>query len=517
MSAPSSVGTRRGAVLVVGTGGLGTPCAWALADLGVPRLVLVDPDRIEPSNLPRQLLFRPGDVGRPKAEVAAERLRRPRLEVEAHVLAFDRDTAPALLATAAVVVDATDGAATKDLVHALGVRAGLPVIHAAALGHEGRVFDVPAGGRPCFACLFGVGGGEAGDTCARFGVLPSVTATVGFLAAHLAAERLGTPRAPSRGLRVLDGLAGRALTLGAVADAACPVCAGPADAPLPLLTGPAACGAPAASPPPAAPHLPTLTGSEGVLDLREEACPMNLLRARRALDRAAPGEIVELWLGEEGVATVPGGLARLGHVEVSRAPVGRALSLRVRRGDGAAAPVGSDAWLRRFARQIVLPEVGEEGQRRLSAATVEVGGAGEGFVAAAWVLACAGVGRLVLRGAGERIVADRACAFPFEPTDAGRSEAEALAEALARHGIAGTADGASGEARGGEPEPWLVLTVGGERPFRAPCRARGALASAEGALAADHALRRCLALSPAVPFLVGDGATLATGDPTPSA
>ena len=179
MNGPAPEGAREGTVLVVGVGGLGTPCAWGLAELGVARLLLVDPDRIEPSNLPRQLLFRPVDVGRPKAVVAAERLARAGLVVQARVERFDRTTAPALLSSASVVVDATDGAATKDLVHALALRAGLPVVHAAALGHEGRVLDVPAGGRPCVACLFGIGGGEAGDTCARFGVLGSITAAIG--------------------------------------------------------------------------------------------------------------------------------------------------------------------------------------------------------------------------------------------------------------------------------------------------------------------------------------------------
>ncbi len=516
MSGAPPAGAREGTVLVVGVGGLGTPCAWALADAGVLRLVLVDPDRIEPSNLPRQLLFRPEDVGRRKAVVAAERLAREGLSLDARVERFDRATAPSLLATADVVVDATDGAASKDLVHALAVRAGLPVVHAAALGHEGRLLDVPAGGRPCVACLFGVGGGEAGDTCARFGVVPSITAAVGFLAAHVALERHARPRAPSRGLRVLDGGAGRALTLDAVADPRCPVCGAPPDAPLPALADPAPCGDGGDGGDVPRPDAPGIHASGGVLDLRDEACPMNLLRARRALDRAAPGEVVELWLGAEGIATVPDGLAHLGHAILSRAPIGGALALRVRRGAGARAPVGSDAWLRRFARQIVLPEVGEEGQRRLADASVEVGGAGDAFVAAAWVLACAGVGTVRLRGGAPRLEAARARAHPFVPADAGRSEAEALADALTRHGIAGAAVVAAADGTALRAARTLRIDVGDGVPSEAACRSRGALALAEGALAADRALRRCYGLEPAAAFQVRDDATIVAtgGDPS---
>ncbi len=237
---------------------------------------------------------------------------------------------------------------------------------------------------------------------------------------------------------------------------------------------------------------------------------MNLLRARRALDRAAPGEVVELWLGEEGIATVPDGLAHLGHVVVSTQPLGPALALRVRRGTGARAPAGSDAWLRRFARQIVRPDVGEEGQRRLADATVEVGGAGDALVATAWVLACAGFGTVRLSG-GERLDATRARAHPFEAADAGRPEVAPLAAALARHGIAGDAIVAEDDRAGTVPAGTLRVRVGDGAILDVPCRARGPLALAEGALAADRALRLALGLAPAAAFVVRDDATIAVG------
>ena len=166
-------GVSRATVVVVGVGGIGSPCAWALARAGVGRLRLVDFDRVEESNLPRQVLFSSADVGRPKAVVAAEALARHGIALEPVVARFDLAGGPVLVAGADVVVDATDGAATKTLVHAVSVRAGVPFVHAAALGAEGRVLDVPPGGKPCLACLFGTLAGEGdGDTCASVGVCP---------------------------------------------------------------------------------------------------------------------------------------------------------------------------------------------------------------------------------------------------------------------------------------------------------------------------------------------------------
>ncbi len=188
-----------GTVLVVGVGGLGTPCARTLADANVARLGLMDPDVVDTSNLPRQLLFDAADVGRHKAEVAAARLHRPGLVVRAIVARFDATTARDALRGIDVVVDATDGAASKDAVHGLAVAAGLPVVHAAALGSEARVFDVAAGGRPCLACLFGLlATGDDADTCARFGVFPGVVRAAGELAAAAALDRLAAPRARRR-------------------------------------------------------------------------------------------------------------------------------------------------------------------------------------------------------------------------------------------------------------------------------------------------------------------------------
>lgn len=422
------VAPERATALVVGVGGLGCPAAWALADAGVATLILVDPDVVEASNLPRQVLFGEKDVGRPKAVVAAERLARPGLSIVPVVGRFDADSGPPLLARADVAVDATDGAATKDLVNALAVRAGVPYVHAAALAHEGRVLDVPAGGRPCLACLFGSGAADDRDTCAALGVMPGVVGAAGFLAARAALDLLASPWGPSKGLRVLDLLAGRGVTLEAVAEGSCPACGAGARSVLPT---------PREAPRPVDALGPAVLPA-GALDLRHESCPMNLLRARRAVDRMPDGGEIEVWLGEEGAATVPDGIAAQGHAILLRERVGDALRIRIRRRGGMVvsaqgsvpAPIRADErWLSRFARQVVLPEVGEEGQRRFGEATVLVAGKGDAASACAVYLAAAGVGTVVVGDPGE--VGDaRAGRWPFRAAAAATPRRRALAETI---------------------------------------------------------------------------------------
>ncbi|MFO0933078.1 MAG: sulfurtransferase TusA family protein [Planctomycetota bacterium] len=154
--------------------------------------------------------------------------------------------------------------------------------------------------------------------------------------------------------------------------------------------------------------------------MRDEACPMNLLRARRAVAALVPGTTLEVWLGEEGAATVPSGLASLGHAVVASAPRGAGIVLTVRRGPGLGSPgAGSgpvspeadgDGWLRRFARQIVLPGVGEDGQRRWGETHATVAGTGDAADACAETLTRGGfasVRRVARDGDADVVVGTR--------------------------------------------------------------------------------------------------------------
>jgi molybdopterin/thiamine biosynthesis adenylyltransferase len=180
----TSARTSAGSVLIVGAGGLGCPAALALAAAGVTRLGVVDDDRVDATNLHRQVLFADADVGELKAEAFARALARrfPAVVVTAHTVRFEVDNARELVAAYDVIVDGTDNFATKFLANDAAVLARKPLVHGAAVGLGGQLVTVPAGGRPCYRCLFeepppaGVG-----PSCAEAGVLGPVPGVIGAL------------------------------------------------------------------------------------------------------------------------------------------------------------------------------------------------------------------------------------------------------------------------------------------------------------------------------------------------
>lgn len=357
-----------GHVLVVGAGGIGCPALWGLTmEAGVERVTVVDPDVVERSNLPRQFLFAEEDLGRPKAHAAVARFHAGDggTTIQPVHARLDDGNFAALTEGVDVVIDATDGAQTKDWLNHAAVSSQLPLVHAAGLRSEARMLVVLPGGRPCLSCLFGRLVDDMGS-CADLGVWNGVVGVVGLLAARAAAKILQGD-VPVPRYDVFDFAAGRTLSLEASADPDCPVCFAPA-ARLEAFPEPVACDVSTPS------GLTADVAVAEVIDLRDVRCPLNLLRARRALARAAVGEVLEFQLGEEGAATVPDGVRQLGHQVVHDAPLGSGRLLRVR---AVTVETSDDAFtatqIDQFARQLVLPDLGTEGQRRLARAQVVVG------------------------------------------------------------------------------------------------------------------------------------------------
>jgi sulfur-carrier protein adenylyltransferase/sulfurtransferase len=178
---------RASSVLVVGAGGLGVPVLAYLAGAGVGRLGIVDGDRLEASNLHRQTLYALADVGRPKASLAAERLRalNPEVEVEVHPVRLDATNGEALLDAHDLVVDCTDNFATKFLLNDLAVRLGKPVILSSVYQLEGQLQVVrPDRAGACLRCIWpeATRDGLVGN-CAEAGVLGPVPGVFGSLQA----------------------------------------------------------------------------------------------------------------------------------------------------------------------------------------------------------------------------------------------------------------------------------------------------------------------------------------------
>jgi len=213
-------------VVVIGAGGIGAPLAWALAEAGAPALTLVDDDMVELGNLHRQILFEERDVGRPKTRALAERLLalRPGIEVDTIEGRALPGTVMSLMLGAGVVVDATDNFPSRFLLADAAHLASIPIVHAAAVRWQATALAVPRGGGPCYRCLFeDMPLGPAPD-CATAGVVGSVCAVAGALAADRALRLLEGDGSAGGHIVTYDGLSDRLRSVPIRARADCILC-----------------------------------------------------------------------------------------------------------------------------------------------------------------------------------------------------------------------------------------------------------------------------------------------------
>ena len=197
---------RAASMLVVGAGGLGSPAAYYLASAGVGRIVLVDGDAVDLTNLQRQILHTTERVGMPKALSGKATLAaiNPEVEVEAIAQRVGAAQLDTLVKAATVVLDCSDNFATRHAVNRACVAHGKPLVSGAAIRFDGQlaVFDRRRAGSPCYACLFPAGDAED-ELCAVMGVFAPVTGVIGTLQA---AEALKLAAGTGAGLgESLDG------------------------------------------------------------------------------------------------------------------------------------------------------------------------------------------------------------------------------------------------------------------------------------------------------------------------
>lgn len=171
-------------VLVIGAGGVGSIVLPALAAAGVGTITIVDGDTVDASNLHRQTLHTPADVGRPKAESAADRLRAlsPGADIRAVAEPFAAGGTFDLLLDVDVLVDASDSPATRYLANDAAAIRGIPLVWGSALGFDGQA-GVAWDDRGVDYRDLLPESGEDGDACATVGVLPSVCVIVGGIVA----------------------------------------------------------------------------------------------------------------------------------------------------------------------------------------------------------------------------------------------------------------------------------------------------------------------------------------------
>lgn len=213
-------------VLVVGAGGTGGTVAQLLVRAGVGKITVIDRDVVEESNLHRQLLYEEGDVGAPKALLAAERLRAINSGVDVEGLAedFSPANAEALVRDSDIAMDGTDNLETRYLLNDACVKLGRPWVYVGAVGTYGMVSLFDARGGPCFRCLLpSMPSAGTVPTCATAGVLNTAPVAMGALAATEAIKYLAGEMAP-RGLLLLDLWTGERHEIKLEKRPDCPCC-----------------------------------------------------------------------------------------------------------------------------------------------------------------------------------------------------------------------------------------------------------------------------------------------------
>jgi molybdopterin/thiamine biosynthesis adenylyltransferase/rhodanese-related sulfurtransferase len=197
-------------VLVVGAGGLGSPAALYLAAAGVGRIGLLDHDRIEVSNLQRQVLFTTAEIGQSKAHSAKARLTalNPALQVTAHAERLVAANVERLFTPYDVIIDGTDRLATRYLVNDACVLMGKPLVSAAIHRFEGQAMTYVPGRSPCYRCLYPESPEDLIPNCATAGVLGVLPGVMGSLQATEAIKLILGIGEPLTGrLLVYDALA----------------------------------------------------------------------------------------------------------------------------------------------------------------------------------------------------------------------------------------------------------------------------------------------------------------------
>lgn len=200
----------RARVLVVGCGALGGALAQSMVRSGIGLVRIVDRDVVEESNLPRQVLFDPADLGQPKALVAARTLQRVGgpTRIEPHVRHLDAELLRELGAGVDLILDGTDNLATRYLINDFAVECGRPWIYGGVVGSSGVVFPIVPPHGACLRCLFPEPPPPGAlPTCDSAGVLQPAVAAIAALQAGAALRLLGAES------RVRDATASRLVEL----------------------------------------------------------------------------------------------------------------------------------------------------------------------------------------------------------------------------------------------------------------------------------------------------------------
>ena len=220
---------RKAHALVIGAGGLGCPAALYLAASGIGRMTIADADKVDLTNLQRQILYRTDAVGLPKVDAARAALAATNPDVELITLQkrLAREDLRGLAAGADIVLDCSDNFATRHAVNRACVEHGKPLVSGAAIRFDAQlmVFDLRTPSAPCYACLFPEEGEVEEVQCSVMGVLAPMTGAIGALQAMEAIKLIvGVGNAAQGKLLMLDAKSSEWRSVRVAKDPQCVVC-----------------------------------------------------------------------------------------------------------------------------------------------------------------------------------------------------------------------------------------------------------------------------------------------------
>ena len=215
--------------LVVGAGGLGSAALLYLASSGVGRITICDGDRVDLTNLQRQVVHRQESIGQPKAASAAATLRsiNPEIRIEPLEERAGPERLAALVRGADVVLDCSDNFATRHAINRACVAAGKPLVSGAGIRFDGQVavFDLRRDEAPCYNCLFAEDSQGEEERCATMGVFAPLVGIIGTFQALEAIKLVaGVGETLAGRLLLFDALASRWHEVRLARDPHCRVC-----------------------------------------------------------------------------------------------------------------------------------------------------------------------------------------------------------------------------------------------------------------------------------------------------
>lgn len=214
---------------MVGAGGLGCPASLYLAASGIGKLTIADPDKVDLTNLQRQILYRTDSVGLPKVEAARTALAALNPEIQIFPLQkkLQEKDLPDLVGSADVVLDCSDNFATRHALNRACVVGHIPLVSGAAIRFDAQVtvFDLRKPEAPCYACVYPEDGEVEEVQCSTMGVFAPLTGAVGALQAMEAIKLItGSGETLNGRLLLLDAKLSEWRTVRVKRDPACAIC-----------------------------------------------------------------------------------------------------------------------------------------------------------------------------------------------------------------------------------------------------------------------------------------------------